>query len=297
MLSNVALPGPEQSGEESMSITPPLKWHGGKHYLAGRIVALMPPHLHYVEPFAGGLAVLLARDPDDRRLWAGDTSSTRGVSEVVNDLDGRLMNFWRVLADPTSFARFRRAVEATPFGRPVWEEASRRLDDPNPVHRAVAFFVWARQSLAGRLGTFTGVTRTRTRGGRNAEVNAWVGAVEGLPAVHQRLWGRVLIECRPALQVIRSHDGPGTLFYCDPPYLPGTRSTPDVYGHEMTEADHQELLGVLRACKGKVMLSGYPSALYDDALVGWARHTFDLPNNAAGGDTKLRKPEAVWCNF
>jgi DNA adenine methylase len=75
-------------------LTAPLKWHGGKHYLASRIVALMPPHLHYVEPFAGGLAVLLARDPDDPDKWM---PPHKGVSEVVNDLDGRLINFWRVL--------------------------------------------------------------------------------------------------------------------------------------------------------------------------------------------------------
>lgn len=75
----------------------PLKWHGGKFYLARRIVALMPPHLHYVDPYAGGLAVLLARDPADRRLWSGTTASRRGLPEVVNDLDGRLINFRRVL--------------------------------------------------------------------------------------------------------------------------------------------------------------------------------------------------------
>jgi DNA adenine methylase len=81
-------------------LTSPLKWHGGKHYLAARIVALMPPHLHYVEPYAGGLAVLLARDPEDERLFL---SPHRGVSELVNDLDGRLTNFWRVL--PIYFVR------------------------------------------------------------------------------------------------------------------------------------------------------------------------------------------------
>jgi hypothetical protein len=93
----------------------PLKWHGGKHYLARRIVALMPRHLHYVEPFAGGLAVLLARDPADPRLWAGDGSGARGVSEVANDLDGRLVNFWRVLRGEDTFARFARQMQASPF--------------------------------------------------------------------------------------------------------------------------------------------------------------------------------------
>jgi DNA adenine methylase len=241
--------------------------------------------------------VLFARDPTDPRLWAGDTSSTRGVCEIINDIDGRLMHFYRVLADPELFERFRRSAEATPFGRPVWEEAARHLDDPDPVRRAVAFFVWARQSLAGRLGSFTGVTTGRTRGGRNAEVNAWVGAVEGLRAVHERLWGRVLIECRPAVEVIRKYDGPHVLFYLDPPYLPETRTAPKVYDFEMTWDDHRELLDLLRSVEGMVILSGYANELYDTALAGWRRHTFDIANHAAGGRRKARETEVLWCNF
>src|SRR4051812_13948339 len=115
MLAGMSEPSPPSR------LTPPLKWHGGKHYLAARIVALMPRHMHYVEPFFGGGRVLFARDPADPRLWAADTSSTRGVSEVANDLHGRLMSFWRVLRDDDTFRRFRRMVEATPFARAAWE--------------------------------------------------------------------------------------------------------------------------------------------------------------------------------
>jgi DNA adenine methylase len=102
----------------STDSSPPLKWHGGKHYLARRIVGLMPRHRHYVEPYAGGPAVLLASDPVDPGLWVGDTSGQRGVSEVANDRNGRLMNFWRVLRDEDTLARFRRAVEAAGCSSP-----------------------------------------------------------------------------------------------------------------------------------------------------------------------------------
>jgi len=61
-------------------LTQPLKWHGGKHYLAKAIIELMPPHVHYVEPYFGGGSVLLEKDPV-------------GVSEVVNDRNRELMNF------------------------------------------------------------------------------------------------------------------------------------------------------------------------------------------------------------
>jgi DNA adenine methylase len=280
------------------SLTPPLKWHGGKQYLAKRIVSLMPPHLHYVEPFAGGLAVLLARDPADRRLWVKDTppAHLRGVSEVANDLNRHLTNFWRVLQGQDTSERLCRLVQAIPFSEPEWEDAVSRLDHADPVAAAAAFFVRCRQSLAGRLDTFAPVSRARTRGGRNEQVNAWWGAVDGLPAVAERLRD-VLVLCRPAVEVIRQQDGPGTLYYCDPPYLQATRTAKEVYTHEMTEAGHRELLGVLRQCKGKVMLSGYPSQLYDATLAGWEFHTFDLPNNAASGTSKGRELEILWTNF
>src|SRR5271165_2298935 len=98
----------------------PLKWHGGKYYLASKIVRLMPSHVHYVEPFFGGGAVLLAREPNEPELWL---FPHKGVSEVVNDINGLLINFWRVLQDPNSFGIFRRRVEAMPVAREEWEVA------------------------------------------------------------------------------------------------------------------------------------------------------------------------------
>jgi DNA adenine methylase len=254
----------------------------------------MPRHLHYVEPFAGGLAVLLARDPNDPSKWA---PGHKGVSEVVNDLNSRLANFWRVLRRPELFARFLRLAQATEMGREVWEEAhAHEHDGTDPVQDAWAFFVDCRQSLAGRFKGFTSLTRSRLRRGINGNASEWLGAVEGLPAVHARLWP-VVVEHLDALELIRREDTPDTLFYCDPPYLHETRSARAVYAHEMTEAQHRALLDALRQCRGKVMLSGYPSTLYDTALAGWSRHAFDLPNHAAGGKAKGRETELLWCNF
>src|SRR5262245_64183385 len=265
------------------TLTPPLKWHGGKQYLAGRIVGLMPPHTHYVEPYAGGLAVLLAKDP-------------AGVSEAANDLHRDLTGFWRVLQDATAFERFRRIAEAVPFSEAEWRDAQGSLErcpDADPVRRAVWFFIACRQSLAGRMDAFAPLSRNRTRRRMNEQASAWLSAVEGLPAVHARLL-RVAVLNRPAAEVIRSQDGPGTLFYCDPPYLHATRTARSVYAHEMTGAEHGELLGLLGCVEGRVMLSGYPSELYDRALAGWMRHAFELPNNAAAGAKKDRETEVLW---
>jgi DNA adenine methylase len=271
----------------------PLKWHGGKYYLASKIVALMPSHLHYVEPFFGGGAVLLARDPEDNGLWL---FPNKGVSEVVNDINGRLINFWRVLKDPETFESFHRRLAATPMARQEWEEAHSHVDGDDAIANAVAFFVDCRQSRSGMMTTFTSVTRNRLRRRMNGNTSEWLSAVEGLPDVHRRL-SRVLIENMKARDLIAREDTPATLFYCDPPYLHETRTAPNVYSHEMTESEHRELLATLIACKGKVMLSGYPSTLYDSALKNWTRHTFELPNNAAGGETKRRMTEVLWCNF
>jgi DNA adenine methylase len=165
------------------------------------------------------------------------------------------------------------------------------------VGRAVGFFILCRQSLAGRREGFAPLTRRRTRRGMNEQASAWLRAVDGLPAVHARLQ-RVVILNRPAVEVIRTQDGPDTLFYLDPPYVPDTRGSGETFGKfDMTEAEHQELLEVIKGLRGKVMISGYACPLYESALLRWCRHEFDLPNNAAGGDFKRRMTEALWCNF
>lgn len=190
----------------------PLKWHGGKWYLAPKIVAMMPKHTHYVEPYAGGLSVLLAKDPT-------------GVSEVVNDIHKELSNFWRVLQDVHLFAGMRRRLQAMPFSEVEWSRTCEYDPERTTVQdRAALFFVKCRQSLAGRMDTFAPLSRNRTRRGMNEQASAWLTAVEGLPQVHERL-KRVVVLNREAENVISEQDGPNTLFYLDPPYLHETRST------------------------------------------------------------------------
>jgi DNA adenine methylase len=130
----------------------------------------------------------------------------------------------------------------------------------------------------------------------NEQASAWLTAVEGLPLVHERL-KRVVVLQDDALRVIRREDGPDTCFYLDPPYLPTTRAAADVYRHEMSVEDHIGMLDLILSVEGKVLLSGYANERYDERLAGWKVHRFDLPNNAAGGATKRRMVECVWCNF
>jgi DNA adenine methylase len=238
--------------------------------------------VHYCEPYFGGGSVLLANDPI-------------GISEVVNDIDGRLSNFWRVIQGKGSFPRFARTLSAVPFSEAEWRLASESGGD-DPVEDAVRFFVYCRQSLAGRMDGFAPLTRGRARRGMNEQASAWLTAVAGLPAVHARL-KRVVILNRDALDVICQQDDSRTLFYLDPPYLGETRTSDDVYSFEMCAKQHEALLETIVACKGRVMLSGYQSALYDRWLRDWTPHKFTVPNQAAGGKQKRRMVEVLWCNF
>lgn len=265
-------------------LTQPLKWHGGKHYLAKALIDLMPPHVHYVEPYFGGGSVLLEKDPV-------------GVSEVVNDRNRELINFWKVLQSPDLFSQFIRAIEATPFSQQEWRDAevvhSSGIPDPR---RAVAFFVRCRQSRAGKFKSFATLSKNRTRRAMNEQASAWMTAVDGLPAVAQRL-KRVVILNDDALKVVGREDSKNTLFYLDPPYLHDTRVTTSDYEHEMTIEEHRQLLETIRHVQGKAMLSGYPSGLYDDLLADWKRVSITIDNKASSASKKPVKTECIWMNF
>lgn len=281
-------------------ITPPLKWHspGGKQYQAKHIISLMPPRckkpndpdasdpgwLHYVEPYFGGGAVLLENDPE-------------GISEVANDINGELTNFWNVLRDVYAFQDFHRACEATPINEAIYHAPDVVFSGSPRVHAAWKFFVKCRQSLSGRMKGFCGITKNRTRRGMNEQVSAWLSAVEGLPEVHERM-KRVLILNRDALEVIRSQDGPRTLFYIDPPYLHETRVTTSDYEYEMSEDEHYKLLGQLTMIKGRFLLSGYSSAIYNNYAEDnrWRRADLEIANHASGSKEKRRMTECVWMN-
>jgi DNA adenine methylase len=143
---------------------------------------------------------------------------------------------------------------------------------------------------------FTGITKSRTRGGRNNEVNAWWGCVDRLDAIHRRLRD-VLVLNRDGLEVIVEYDRPDALIYCDPPYLPETRTAPKMYEHEMTDAQHRELLALVTRSRAKVIISGYANPMYDDALAGWSRRELELANHSGGGRKKQRRTEVLWWNF
>ena len=309
-----------------------IKRHGGKSYLAKRIVELMPPRaknpnaptpddpgwLHYAEPYFGGGAVLFANDPE-------------GISEVVNDIDWSLTNFWNVIRDPEHFEHFRKGVESMPVCSSEFEKAQERLEIEGYgcfILAAVDFFVVNRQSRQALGKDFATLSRNRTRRGMNEQASAWLSAIKGLPEVHARL-RRVVILNEEAVKVIRQQDGPRTLFYLDPPYLHETRTVTDAYEHEMSSRHHAILLAALagedrviydremfeglggdetyeefldameKPLVGRFILSGYRSKLYDDFAdtFGWNRVDIEIDNKAGSGKTKQRRIESLWRNY
>ncbi|MFT5527073.1 MAG: DNA adenine methylase [Pirellulaceae bacterium] len=269
--------------------------------MADWIISHMPPHLHFVEPFFGGGAVLLARDPN--RDWMGHKgdklpSHLRGCSEVVNDVSLELTNFWRVLQDRDLFAAFKHSVNLIPFSSVEWNDAGVSKEDAGPVAQAVAFFVRARQSRQGLMKDFATLSRNRTRRRMNEQVSSYFSAIEGLDDIHARL-AKVVIVNDDACQVITQQDGQHTLFYCDPPYLHETRASKDAYQHEMSRAAHEQLLKTLSVIEGKFMLSGYPSELYDRFAKenGWRREEREIDNKASSRKSKEVKLECLWLNY
>lgn len=263
----------------------PVKWHGGKDYLAKWILSYFPgreTYTHYNETHAGGLSVLFNHDP-------------HGKSEAVNDLDGDLTNFWRVLSQTPD--RMLRELWATPLSQEVWEASISRMADSDAVRRATAFFVRYRQSRQG-LGTSYCTPTRRTRRGMNENVSAWLSAVDGLPEAHARL-RQVEVRCMDAVEFIRRYDHEKALFYVDPPYLHSTRTARDAYQCEMSPVDHEKLLKCLSQIEGMFLLSGYPSDLYAqfENKFEWNRVEREIDNKASSKSTKEKKTEVLWFNY
>jgi len=269
------------------SIRPVVKWHGGKRYLYRQIISLFPDHEVYVEPFGGAASVLLNKKPSP--------------VEVYNDIDGRIVRLFRVLRSNPD--EFRRRLILTPYAEEEFETAKRGADDDlfqagrnevvDEIELARRDYVLWRLSFGGQGRSFS-MTVRRSRRGMADVVSGFLSAVdEQLPLIVERL-RRVQILNRDALDVIRRFDGPDTLFYCDPPYYPDTRTHPNMYHHEYSEEDHEELLSTLLGCQGNVLVSGYDCDLYNEMLKGWEKFVFCVSNHTAKMEEKNTRCEIIW---
>ncbi len=261
---------------------PVLRYHGGKFRIASWVVSHFPPHRVYVEPYGGAASVLLHK--------------SRAPGEIYNDLDGDVVNVFRVLRDPETAEELKRLCALTPFSREDFDLAYEATDDPiERARRAVvrSFFGHGSSSRRKHRTGFRGKAYRANQSG----ANDWQTWPEAVPAFVERLRG-VIIENRDALDVIRRHDAPDCLVYADPPYPMSTRTSVrcngDIgraYKHEMTDDDHCALAEVLHSCIGSVVVSGYHCELYHHLYHGW-----HFTERAALGDSGVRRIEVMWFN-
>lgn len=266
-----------------MTVTRPVvRWFGGKWKLAPWIISHFPPHRCYVEPFGGGASVLMRKSPS--------------YAEVYNDLDGDIVNLFRILRSSDA-KELVRLIELTPFAR---DEFDASYDEPaDDIDRARRLAVKSFMGFGSNAHNSARVTGFRSNSKRSGTTPAkdWRNYPEALAGTIDRLRG-VVIENRPADRVMVSHDAADTLHYVDPPYVWDTRAPAKKrnkkysgYVHEMTDDDHRGLLRFLGTLKGMVIISGYAHPIYEEALRNWVR--VETPSYADGARART---EILWMN-
>lgn len=235
---------------------------------------MMPRHRVYVEPFGGAGSVLI-RKP-------------RSYAEVWNDLDGNVVNLFQVLRSDRA-DELVRAVRLTPFASEEFKSAYEESDDS--VERARRLIIRSFMGFGSNGHSRSTGFRSNSNRSGTTPAHDWVNYPDSLLRVVERLQGVVVLS-RDACDVMAAHDGPDTLHYVDPPYVFDTRSDLSKdYAHELSDSDHETLLDFLDGLRGMVMLSGYPSDLYEGALAGWHRVT-----RKALADGAKERTEVVWMN-
>jgi DNA adenine methylase len=257
-------------------------WYGGKYSHLDWLLPLLPQTTHFCDVFGGSAAVIINRSPSS--------------VETYNDLDSEVVNFFRVLRDDRD--RLIEAIGLTPFSREELTVASKKPTETlTELERARRFFVRARQVRTGLAQTASGGRWAHclltSRAGMAGAVSRWLGSVEDLAEIAQRLL-RIQIENAPAIDIIKRYDSEDTLFYCDPPYPHGSRGDSKAYSHEMTDDDHRKLSEVLHAATGKVALSSYHCPLMRELYCDW--DYIEAPEKLCHS-VKTMRTEVLWVNY
>jgi len=276
----------------------PFRWFGGKGKMQAKLLPLIPAGGRpYCEPYAGAASVFWSRDP--------------APVEVLNDLDDRIVNLFRVLQDREQFDDLKHRILWTPYAR---AEFGRALDilktgSGDQVERAWAFFVAQNQGMSGVAFTIGNWSRTFVSAGGMADTtNRWIMRQTMMDAWRWRLM-RCQIDSRDALEVVRYWDNPEAVFYLDPPYHHDTRKDKAVYAVEQDHDHHAALVETILGCQGAVVLSGYDHPVYQPLVdAGWEVTSFETACHAAvrwlgsglqgAGAAKAKAPrtEVVWRN-
>ena len=258
---------------------PVVRYHGGKWTIAPWIISHFPPHRIYIEPFGGAGSVLLQKP--------------RSYAEIYNDLEGDIVNLFRVLRDGKSSRELERLLRLTPFAREAWEEAYQ--PSSSNIERARRMVVRAYMGFGSTSTNPEHSTGFRASSNRSGTTPAhdWANFPDHIATITARLQG-VTIERRPALRIISDHDSASTLFYLDPPYPRQVREQRqrEVYRVEMSDRQHRNLGHALLEVEGMVVISGYACPLYDRELfASWLR-----VEKRCNADGARPRTEILWLN-
>ena len=257
-------------------------WYGGKFSHLDFLTPLLPENAgHFCDVYGGSAAVLINVGPYP--------------VETYNDIDSEVVNFFRTLRN--QHGKLVKAIALTPFSREELMLACAPEPRLSKLERARRFYIRARQTRTGLAqtsseGRWAHCVLT-SRASMAGAVSRWLGSVEGLSEIAQR-FQRVQIENAPALEIIARYDTDKTLFYLDPPYVHASRGDASAYGYEMTDSDHEDLAEMLRGIRGRAVISGYRTDLYDRLFADWNR--IDAPVRLCHS-TRTPRQESAWRNF
>lgn len=266
-------------------IRPPVKTHGGKWYLKDFVISHFPENyeqMTYVEPFCAGASVFLNKKPS--------------VVEVISDIDDGVVAVFKALRDePREFInRVKRTTYSERAFKIALNKSEQAFDDY--FEQAINEYILRRMSRGGLKKAFA--WSDRMRGGKPGDINAWETMLEQLSIISERIQQATIV-CKDFTEVLKAWDEENTLFYLDPPYLHSTRSegSTELYEHELTVEDHMNMIHLAKNARGKVIISGYSSPLYNRSLKNWKCKKKTVANHSSQAKNKERRIECLWFNY
>lgn len=257
---------------------PLLRYYGGKFLIHGKIINMMPDTMKYVEPYCGGCSILVNRR---KTSW-----------DLANDIDKTLIRFYLVVQQQwETLLRFLRGYD---FSEQSFNEAGNLIHSKDEVEFAAGYLMVNRMSYGG-LGSNYTWSDVHRRGVPRFEATWETVLRETLPDFARRIQS-VLFLSQPAIKLIQEINGADTLFYLDPPYHHETRVTRDAYKHEMTHAQHVEMLEAVQDHSSHIFISGFHCPLYDTMLKDWMCKEFDVAVNIPIQGQQSRRIECLWIN-
>mgnify|MGYP000886454342 CR=1 FL=1 len=257
-------------------IRPVVKIVGGKFYQIDHILSNLPEHSRFVEVCGGGGSITLNKPPSQ---------------DIWNDLDTNLYDiFYYVKWFPQQFIERLRELEYSEKTF-LW---AKELVPTKPFENAIKHYCLYRMSRGGMCKHFA--YSNRLRGGQPGDINAWITSLDNLEHVANRL-STVQIRNQDFEILIYTYDSESTVFLIDPPYVKSTRVSKQLYRLDWDESEHHRLASVVNDIRGKCIICGYPSELYDTLFKGWRKEYKQIRNHASQSKQKELKTEVLYMNF